>query len=67
MLGFGAFRLAEAERAGRRRPAIRIVQPALDQSEKWQAENEDEIVARYLTLSRTASAARPGPRRRRRV
>ena len=29
-------------------PTVRIVQPALDQSEKWQAENADEIVARYL-------------------
>ena len=57
-LGFGAIRLAGAEDpAGG--PTVRIVQPALDQSEKWQAENEDEIVARYLELSRTVSGAGP--------
>jgi len=56
-VGFGAIRLAGAEDpAGG--PTVRIVQPALEQSEKWQAENEDEIVARYLELSRTASKAR---------
>ena len=58
-VGYGAFRLADAGEpvAG---PAIRIVQPALEQSEKWQAENEDEIVRRYLTLSQAASPDRPG-------
>jgi apolipoprotein N-acyltransferase len=57
-LGFGAVRLAGAEDpAGG--PTVRIVQPALDQSEKWQFENGDEIVARYLALSRTATEARP--------
>jgi apolipoprotein N-acyltransferase len=57
-LGFGAIRLAGAEdpTGG---PRVRIVQPALDQSEKWQVENDDEIVARYLELSRTASGADP--------
>lgn len=50
-VGFGAIRLAGAEES-RGGPTVRIVQPALDQSEKWQAANEDEIVERYLRLSR---------------
>ena len=47
---FGVVRLAGADIAmtGER---ISIVQPALDQSEKWQTANEDEIVRRYLDLS----------------
>ncbi len=58
-LAYGALRLADAGEPGAG-PAIRIVQPALDQSEKWQAENDDEIVRRYLSLSREASPARSG-------
>lgn len=57
-LGFGAIRLAGADVLADS-ATVRIVQPALDQSEKWQVENPDEIVARYLTLSRAASEARP--------
>jgi apolipoprotein N-acyltransferase len=57
-LGFGAVRLAGAEDSGGG-PTVRIVQPALDQSEKWQVENPDEIVVRYLELSRAASETRP--------
>jgi apolipoprotein N-acyltransferase len=52
-VGYGAFRLAGAGTAADG-PALRIVQPSLDQSEKWQATNEDEIVARYLRLSAAA-------------
>jgi apolipoprotein N-acyltransferase len=33
---------------------LRIVQPAIAQNEKWQEENEDEIVRRYLELSDSA-------------
>ncbi len=55
-VGYGAIRLALAE-SPTGGPSVRIVQPALDQSEKWQVENEDEIVARYLALSRTVSEA----------
>ncbi|MCC2098985.1 MAG: apolipoprotein N-acyltransferase, partial [Hyphomicrobiales bacterium] len=50
-VGFGAIRLAGAGPIGDAGPAVRIVQPSLDQSEKWQAENEDAIVDRYLALS----------------
>jgi len=54
-VGFGAVRLAGAGPMANSGPAVRIVQPSLDQSEKWQAENEDEIVDRYLALSRGSS------------
>jgi apolipoprotein N-acyltransferase len=58
-LGFGAVRLAGAEDDSGGGSSIRIVQPSLDQSEKWQATNEDEIVARYLELSRTVPGGGP--------
>lgn len=54
--GYGLLRLAGAADEATDTP-LRIVQPALEQSEKWQATNEDEIVARYLALS---AAAGPG-------
>jgi apolipoprotein N-acyltransferase len=50
-VGYGALRLGGAAPDGDDAPRLRIVQPSLDQSEKWQADNEDEIVARYLRLS----------------
>ncbi len=60
--GFGAVRLFNAPAPDGGVP-IRIVQPALDQSEKWQADNEDEIVDRYIRLSESgASADRRKPR-----
>lgn len=50
-VAYGVLRLNGASADGGDGPRLRIVQPALDQSEKWQARNEDEIVARYLRLS----------------
>jgi apolipoprotein N-acyltransferase len=58
-VGYGAVRLAFAGPPGDG-PSLRIVQPALDQSEKWQAENEAEIVGRYLRLSDGATLPVPG-------
>ena len=55
-LAFGAIRLAAAGDAVVAGETIRIVQPALDQSEKWQTDNEDAIVRRYLELSDGATA-----------
>jgi apolipoprotein N-acyltransferase len=49
--GYGALRLAGAAADADEPPRIRIVQPSIDQSERWQAANADEIVARYLRLS----------------
>jgi apolipoprotein N-acyltransferase len=55
-LAFGAVRLAGAGDAAVAGETIRIVQPALDQSEKWQTDNEDAIVRRYLQLSDGATS-----------
>ena len=54
--GFGALRLAGASDAVVADARLRIVQPALDQSEKWQTDNEDAIVRRYLDLSDGATS-----------
>ena len=51
-VAFGAIRLAAAGASEGGGASVRIVQPSLDQSEKWQADNEEEIVTRYLALSR---------------
>lgn len=50
-LGFGALRLAAANDASVEGVSLRLVQPSLDQSEKWQVANEEAIVRRYLDLS----------------
>lgn len=55
-VAYGAARLHFAEAAGRG-PGVRIVQPALDQSEKWEAQDEAEVVGRYLGLSGGATLA----------
>jgi apolipoprotein N-acyltransferase len=49
--GHGALRLAGAATEAGAAPRIRVVQPSVDQSERWQAANADEIVARHLRLS----------------
>ncbi len=55
-LGFGGLRLLGADDSAGPGVALRLVQPALDQSEKWEAANEDEIVSRYLKLSDGATS-----------
>ncbi|WP_421725457.1 apolipoprotein N-acyltransferase [Bauldia sp.] len=50
-LGYGAVRLSTAPDRDTGTVTIRIVQPTLEQDEKWDAAQESEIVARYLTLS----------------
>jgi apolipoprotein N-acyltransferase len=50
-LGFGAWRLAGATDGTVSGTAIRIVQPSVEQSAKWQIENTDTIFKRYLELS----------------
>jgi apolipoprotein N-acyltransferase len=59
-LGFGAVRLALASSATVPGVKLRIVQPALDQSEKWMTGHEDEIMKRYITMSDAAAAAGHG-------
>lgn len=56
--GYGFFSLSQASDAVVKDVKLRIVQPAIDQSEKWDLDNEDEIMQRYLDLSN----ANKGPR-----
>jgi apolipoprotein N-acyltransferase len=58
-LAFGAVRLAGAPDVSVAAVRLRIVQPSIDQSEKWQEENRDEIFRRFLELSDTATPATP--------
>jgi apolipoprotein N-acyltransferase len=55
-VGFGAFRLATATDAVLADVRLRIVQPAIEQNEKWQEENEDAIFRRHLELSDAAAS-----------
>lgn len=48
---FGLARLATSEAGVRPAMAVRIVQPAIDQSAKWEPENRDDVVRSYLRLS----------------
>lgn len=62
-IGYGAFLLAGASDETVPGVRLRLVQPAIDQQEKWKAENAAPIFRSYLDLSRsntgpqTASAA----------
>lgn len=57
LYGFGAWRLANAvEGAG---PLVRIVQPMVEQSAKYDMRLFEEIVARYVTLTQTPAARTP--------
>jgi apolipoprotein N-acyltransferase len=55
-LAFGWVRLAAAGDATIPGVRIRIVQPVIEQSEKWQTENEEAIVRKYLDLSDGATS-----------
>jgi apolipoprotein N-acyltransferase len=55
-LGFGAIRLALASDATVPGVKLRIVQPAIDQSEKWMNGHEEEIMKRYLEMSDGATS-----------
>jgi len=56
-LGFGELRLLAASDPASGDITIRIVQPALDQADKWNTSEEDAIVSRYLNLSDGATSA----------
>ncbi len=47
-LGYGSVRLAQNATDLRSDVVIRIVQPAIDQRDKWLGTNEDAIMALYL-------------------
>ncbi|KRB26200.1 MULTISPECIES: apolipoprotein N-acyltransferase [Mesorhizobium] len=57
-VGFGYIRLAAPEKPAQRSLDVRIVQPAVDLSEKWDASVRDRIFATLLGLS--AKAPDPG-------
>jgi apolipoprotein N-acyltransferase len=60
--GFGAWRLSQAETAPAASLNVRIVQPSVDQSEKWDHAARDRIFAKLLDLSALPpdeDAARP--------
>lgn len=50
-VGYGLFALSRASDATVEKINIRIVQPAIDQNEKWDQANEAEIMSRYFDLS----------------
>lgn len=50
-LGFGMWSLSGAEKAYVDDVKLRVVQPALDQREKWDITKEPQIMARYFELS----------------
>lgn len=56
LAGFGAFRLSNAGADMVEDLNLRIVQPAIVQSEKWKPENRNAIFADYLALSDTAAS-----------
>jgi apolipoprotein N-acyltransferase len=55
-IGFGALRLSVASETTVPGVRLRIVQPAIEQSERWQSDNEDSILKRYLDLSDGATS-----------
>jgi len=50
-IGFGAARLATADRAMVPDVRLRLVQPKIAQDEKWASGQDDQILGRYLSLS----------------
>ncbi|WP_136625082.1 apolipoprotein N-acyltransferase [Aureimonas flava] len=62
-VGFGAWRLAEAPTDTVPDVALRIVQPAILQSDKWDPAEEEENFARLLALTGGGEPAPEGARR----
>lgn len=61
-VGYGAWRLSTADAASDTLVNVRIVQPSIDQAEKWDATVRDRIFATYLDLSaRPPAAGAPQP------
>jgi apolipoprotein N-acyltransferase len=59
-VGYGAVRLSGGPDPTVPGVHLRIVQPSIPEDERWQSGRDDEIMARYLDLSREGSAASPG-------
>jgi apolipoprotein N-acyltransferase len=58
-LGYGAYSLSIASTANEPGVRLRIVQPNLTQDEKWDRDNEDAIMARYLALTQSSDGPQP--------
>jgi apolipoprotein N-acyltransferase len=59
-VGFGVWRLSTADAAGNGETlSFRIVQPSIDQTQKWDAQVREEIFARHLDLTRRAGEGAP--------
>ncbi|MDQ6435575.1 apolipoprotein N-acyltransferase [Mesorhizobium sp. LHD-90] len=59
--GFGSWRLAQTEQ-GDRRLVVRVVQPNVDMSRKWDAAEEDKVFGDLMRMSAEAPAeGRPKP------
>ncbi len=56
-LGYGLVRLSGGADPAVAGVHLRIVQPSIPQDERWQLQRADEIMKRYLDLSREAEAA----------
>ena len=56
LFGFGGWRLANSEAAFVPGVSLRIVQPNIKQSEKWEPKNASRIFSRYLELSDIATS-----------
>lgn len=60
-VGFGSWRLTQATLEGADPLSIRIVQPSIDQSEKWDSAARDRIFAKLLELSALPPAEGAAP------
>ncbi|MEW5424519.1 apolipoprotein N-acyltransferase [Amorphus sp. 3PC139-8] len=62
LTAFGLERLQNESRVAEPPVALRIVQPSIDQAQKWNPDFRDQVFDRYLSLSRTPPAnGRPLP------
>lgn len=54
--GYGALRLAGAPPDALAHVRVRVIQPAIDQRDKWAPDKAEAVFARYIELSRSATA-----------
>jgi apolipoprotein N-acyltransferase len=59
-VGYGYVRLSGGPDPSVPGVRLRIVQPSIPQNERWQSGKDDEIMARYLDLSREGGPSSPG-------
>ena len=59
-VGYGYVRLSDGPDPAVPGVHLRVVQPSIPQDERWQSGKDDEIMARYLDLSREGGPSSPG-------